>query len=407
MKSKILISFVIVVLSGVCVEAQTYDTNGVGVQTFAGSGQASFANGVGQQAKFNYPVQVVGDSKSNLFFLDSSNGQIRKIAPDSTVSTFVALSLGTDGKLTIARNDNIFALTGYSPFRLYKISSNGTFTFTNLGFLSASPPGGLCMDSSGYIYISDQLACIIYRCDTNGVATVFAGSGSPGNADLNGTNAAFNSPLSLACDTADNIYVWERGNSVIRRIDQSRNVTTYAGSYGNFGSSADGVGTNAVFGIGSSDAILQMCCDRFGNLFLACDWSVRKISATTNVTTLAGSFTGSGYVNGQGNVARFNRANGICLSGDTIYIADMNNQRIRSITNNPPPQIVSPSNLQLGTYPGLQITGTVGRTYKIQTSPDMNTWTTKATILLTSSPYLWVDQNPVSESKFYRAFLLP
>ena len=43
----------------------------------------------------------------------------------------------------------------------------------------------------------------------------------------------------------------------------------------------------------------------------------------------------------------------------------------------------------------------------VQSSPDMSAWTTRATILLTSSPYLWIDQNPVSGNQFYRALLLP
>jgi len=414
MKPKTLIVLTAIAITlGFQARAQIYDTNGDFVQTFAGSGQTGFTNGVGQQAKFYNPMQIVADSKSNLFVWDINNNQIRKIAPDSTVSTFAGgggtngnLSLGT-GKITIDRNDNIYAVNGDSPVYLYTILTNGTFTRTNLNFLSSSPVGGLCVDSAGNIYISDQLACNIYRYDTNGVVTVFAGSGSAGYADLNGTNAAFNTPLSLACDTADNIYVWERGNCVIRRIDQNRNVTTYAGSFGNVGPSADGFGTNAVFGVEGSDAIYQMCCDRFGNLFLACGWSVREISATTNVTTLAGSFTENGYANGSGNLARFSGANGICVSGGTIYVVDTDNQRIRSITNNPPPQIISSANLQLNTYPGLQITGTVGRTYQIQTSPDMSAWSIKASVLLTSSPYLWIDQNPVSGNKFYRAFLLP
>src|ERR1035437_4123112 len=35
------------------------------------------------------------------------------------------------------------------------------------------------------------------------------------------------------------------------------------------------------------------------------------------------------------------------------------------------------------------------------------TWNPVATLLLTSSPYLWIDQNPVSGNKFYRAVMLP
>jgi hypothetical protein len=131
------------------------------------------------------------------------------------------------------------------------------------------------------------------------------------------------------------------------------------------------------------------------------------MDAQTNVVTMAGSFTQFSYTNGVGNLARFNGASGVCLSAGSIFVADSGNERIRQISFNPQPQVVSAANLQLNTYPGLQIIGTVGRTYQIQTSPDLNSWSTKATILLNSSPYIWIDQNPVSGNKFYRALLLP
>jgi hypothetical protein len=150
-----------------------------------------------------------------------------------------------------------------------------------------------------------------------------------------------------------------------------------------------------------------MCVDSSGNLILACGSSVRKMSVTTNGLTIAGSFTQNGYTNGAGNFARFNGANGVFVAGGTIYISDTGNQRIRSITNNPTAQAVLAANLQLATYPGLQIIGTVGRTYQIQSSPDMTNWTTRSSLLLSSSPYLWIDQNPLSRNKFYRALLLP
>ncbi len=413
-KRKVACAWIVAAILAGHAHSQIYSTNGVVVHTFAGSGQTGFTNSVGQQAMFSYPSQIVADSNGNLFVSDTQNAQIREIASDSTVSTFIHLGIGTNGKMAIDRNNNIYALAGFPTFYLYRILPSGSYTRTNLSYISpTSEIGGLCVDSTGNIYISFQLPCNIYKLDTNGVVTVFAGSGTPGYADLQGTNAAFNTPLSLACDAADNIYVWERGNYVIRRIDQSRNVTTFAGHLAN-GSypSADGIGTNAVFGgpqaaYGGYDAINQMCCDRYGNLILTCASSVRQISAATNVTTLAGSFTQYGYQDGSGNSALFNGAIGVCVSGGTIYISDQVNERIRSITNNPPPQIVSPGNLQLNTYPGLQISGTIGRTYQIQCSPDMTNWATQATLILSSSPYLWIDQNPVSGNKFYRAFLLP
>ncbi len=185
---------------------------------------------------------------------------------------------------------------------------------------------------------------------------------------------------------------------MIRRIDQNRNVRTFAGQYGN-ASDIDGVGTDASFA-----TVFQMCFDPSGNLILACGTSVR---AATNVTTLAGSFTGSGYNNGSGSVARFSGARGVCASLGTVYVADATNYRVRSITSNAAPQPVSPANLQLSMYPGLRIVGTVGRTYQIQASPDMNTWNTVVTLLLSSSPYLWIDSDPIASNRFYRALLLP
>jgi len=131
------------------------------------------------------------------------------------------------------------------------------------------------------------------------------------------------------------------------------------------------------------------------------------MSVATNVTTIAGSFTQAGYTNGAGSLARFRKPTGVCTFQGTIYVADYDDHRIRSITNNPTAQTVLPANLHLNTYPGLQIVGTVGRTYQVQSSPDMNNWTTRATLLLTASPYLWIDKNPVSGNKFYRALLLP
>ena len=135
--------------------------------------------------------------------------------------------------------------------------------------------------------------------------------------------------------------------------------------------------------------------------------SLRRMEASGNVVTLAGSFSQTGYTNGAGSLARFSGARGVCISGGTIYVADSGNQRIRSITCNPTNQPVLPANLQLATYPGLRIVGTVGRMYRVEASPDMTNWTTRATLLLNSSPYLWIDQNPVSGTKFYRAWLLP
>jgi hypothetical protein len=290
------------------------------------------------------------------------------------------------------------------------IGTNGYVTIQNggPGLTNLSTSSGICFDSANNLYYSG--GNIIYRYNPGtGISQPFAGNGTSGYQDGNGiVFPEFSYPGALACDEANNIYAWDSGNYRIRRIDQSQNITTIAGTgdaYSYPGS--DGAGTNASFGGYDSPGISSMFSDNAGNVYFACGSCIRMMNAQTNVVTMAGSFTQSGYANGAGNLAQFNGASGACLSQGMIFVADSYNQRIRNITFNPQAQVVSGANLGIGTYAGVKIAGVVGRTYQIQSSPNMNTWNTVATVLLTASPYLWIDQNPVSGNKFYRAVLLP
>lgn len=413
LKSSSMLAMMLVAL-GIPARAQIYDTNNEVVETFAGSGFSGDLNGVGQLTMFNNPNAIVSDSHSNIFFVDSGNNKIKEITPKGMVSTFAgggsnAQGTGTNvsftswgiGGLTIDPSDTLWAFPSeYYPW-LYKITSDAAVTYTNFSSLGRIITG-VCADSVGNIYFSSGNQ--IYRYATNGGLSVFAGSGNSGAQDGNGIFSSFTSPAALTCDSAHNIYVWDSGNYLVRRIDQSQNVTTIAGYYGSPFANVDGVGTNASF---FRTGISAMCADNSGNIYFACGSCIRKMDATTNVMTVAGSFTQTGYNNGAGNVALFNGADGVCISGGAIFVADSGNQRIRQITFNPEPQVVSSANLGIGTFAGITITGIVGRTYEIQSSFDMITWTTRATVLLTSSPYLWIDQNPIAGNKFYQALLLP
>ena len=67
----------------------------------------------------------------------------------------------------------------------------------------------------------------------------------------------------------------------------------------------------------------------------------------------------------------------------------------------------SPPNLTIELYAGLTITGTTGGLYTIQYTGDPSRtdgWIALTTILLPSSPYLWVDTtDPATGKRFYRA----
>jgi sugar lactone lactonase YvrE len=400
-------------------QAQNYDTNNVMVSTFAGYGIPGYVDGQGLLTAFNDPTLIVSDTASNLYVWDSGNDRIRKITPDRTVSTFVgggsyldgygtnvSLSWGQVSAMAIDHNNQIWLVMAESYYGgvtyLLTIDTNGYVSIANGGLTNLTSSSGICFDSANNLYYSGGNRIYRYNPGT-GIVEPFAGSGISGYFDGQGSLfSAFSNPTALACDQADNIYVWDSGNERIRRIDQQENVTTIAGR--SYYSETDGIGTNATFSV-----INSMFFDHAGNLYMVCGSCVRKMDAQTNVDTLAGNFNQypGGYNNGPGNTALFYSATGGCFSQGMVFVADSNNNRIRNLTFNAQGQPVAPANLQLNTYPGVQITGAIGRTYQIQSSPDMANWNPVAKVLLNSSPYLWIDRNPVAGNKFYRAVMLP
>jgi formylglycine-generating enzyme required for sulfatase activity/sugar lactone lactonase YvrE len=137
-------------------------------------------------------------------------------------------------------------------------------------------------------------------------------------------------PWGVAVDGSGNVYVADTNNSRIRKITASGDVTTLAGSgspgYG------DGQGAAASFSMPRGVAV-----DASGNVYVADTYNVRvrKITASGNVTTLAGSGS-PGFGDGQGIVATFMMLWGVSVDGSgNVYVADMANHRIRKISIGP------------------------------------------------------------------------
>src|SRR5437667_73792 len=108
-------------------------------------------------------------------------------------------------------------------------------------------PSGVAVDSAGNIYVADYGNHTIRKVTPAGVVTTLAGvAGSSGSADGTGSDARFNGPLGVAMDSADNVYVADSGNNTIRKVTPTGVVTTLAGLAGNLGST-DGTGSAAQF----------------------------------------------------------------------------------------------------------------------------------------------------------------
>jgi mucin-19 len=319
------------------------------VSTFAGTGAAGFADGIGTNIIFNNPYGVAFDSAGIMYVADSGNNRIRKITPGGVVSTFAGSGTYTfaDGDGTnasfrfptgIALDSvgNVYVADAYNN-RIRKITpagvvstlaGSGTGAGTGTGAFadgagtnaSFNTPGGIAVDSTGNVFVADQANHRIRRITPLGVVSTFAGSAF-GSTDANGTNASFNNPKALAFDSAGNLYVGEE-NHRIRRITPLGVVSTFAGSSIGF---QDGTGTSALFFSPQGIAI-----DSSGTLFVADNANncIRRITTGGVVSTFVGSQT-SGYSDG----GWFTRPVGVATDWDgTIYVADRDNQRIRKIS---------------------------------------------------------------------------
>ncbi|MCL2760314.1 MAG: IPT/TIG domain-containing protein [Desulfuromonadales bacterium] len=153
--------------------------------------------------------------------------------------------------------------------------------------------------------------------------TTLAGSGAAGTngfADGTGAAAQFNYPIGVAVDTAGNVYVADSINARIRKITSTGVVSTIAG------------GAGAVVQLWEPTGV---AVDATGNVYVADMGGCRidKITPTGVVNTLAGSGT-LGFADGAGATAMFLYPYSIAVDADgNVYVADMNNNRIRKITS--------------------------------------------------------------------------
>ncbi len=199
--------------------------------------------------------------------------------------------------------------------------------------MAFSKLSGVVVGPSNTLYVADSGNNTIYTVDLTGqTATVWAGTtGTTGAADGMGVSATFNNPTALAIDASGNVYVADTANSTIRRISSSGAVTTLAGVAGEPGAT-DGVSSAAHFNYPQGVAV-----DSSGNVYIADSGNatIRAISPSGNVTTIAGLAGTTGTSDGTGSSARFENPTAIVInSKGTLCVTDVTGSRfaVRAIT---------------------------------------------------------------------------
>jgi DNA-binding beta-propeller fold protein YncE len=196
-------------------------------------------------------------------------------------------------------------------------------------------PFDLAFDPLGNLYFSDTFNHRIRRVDANGIVSTIAGTGAAGYSGDGGpaVAAALNEPYGIAVDRSGTVYVADRHNHCVRRIDgASGRITTLAGN-GGAGFAGDG-GPAARAGLVEPNGLgLDPAQTR---LFVAdvADHRVRVVDlAAGTIATFAG--TGEAAHAGDGGPARraaIFGARAVKVAADgRVYILERQGSSLRAV----------------------------------------------------------------------------
>ena len=336
------------------------------ITTIAGNGTQGFAGDGGPATSASLtPAGVCVDGSGNIYIADDVNNRIRKVSPSGIISTIAGngnYGFSGDGgpatSASLAQPLGVFVdglgniyIADTDNRRIRKVSPSGVITTIagngNAGFsgdggpatsTSLYNPRGVFVDGSGNIYIADQGNYRIRRVSPSGTISTIAGTGTRGFSGDGGpaTSADLYTPAGVCVDDLGNIYIAEAGYSInrIRKVSSSGIITTIAG----IGTGSGIPGFSGDGGPATSADLYTptgVFVDGPGNVYIA-DQSnsrIRKVSPSGTISTIAGN--GTNGFSGDGGIATsasLSSPSGVFVDeSGNIYIADLNNRRIRKV----------------------------------------------------------------------------
>jgi sugar lactone lactonase YvrE len=256
-------------------------------------------------ATLRKPLAAVMDAAENLYVADTSNHRVLRLDAATGFTTFVA-GMG---------------IPGYG-------GDGGPATAALL-----KSPSGLALDRAGGLYIADQNNHRVRRVDPTGRITTVAGTGiaSFGGDGGPATAAHLWLPESVTVDASGSLYIADYFNARVRRVDSRTGIiATVAGNGTPAHNGEDLPATRA--GLDPHGIAL----DAMGNLYIAdrANERVRRLDAAAGtIRTVAGTgapgFAGDA---GPARAARLNTPTGVTVDVQgNLYVADSGNHRVRRV----------------------------------------------------------------------------
>lgn len=206
------------------------------VTTLAGTGAPGFADGAGAQARFDGPVGVAVDAAGRVVVADTYNDRIRLIEADGSVGTIAGGDQPgfADGHGDEARFDTpcgvavaadgaiIVADTGNGAIR--RIAVNGAVTTVQIAGVGLDRPIAVALEDGGTLVVADESGAIV-RVAADGEARLLAG-GRAGFAEGEGEEARFRRPSGIAVTSRPGVdggelpawLVADAGNGLLRLL---------------------------------------------------------------------------------------------------------------------------------------------------------------------------------------------
>ena len=202
------------------------------------------------------------------------------------------------------------------------VAGNGTQGFSGDSGAPTSAqlalPGSIAFDSSGNLYIADGANNRVRKV-AGGVITTLAGTGTAGYTGDKGaaTSAELNDPTGVAVDSSGNVYIADTANNVVRMVNPSGTITTFAGNNSG-GFSGDGAAATSA----QLNFPTAVAADTKGNVYIA--------DANNNAIRVV--YGGNIYTVTLSNTYLLNPEGVAVDASGNIFVADTGNQRVVEFT---------------------------------------------------------------------------